>query len=107
MAYSLNLKDVKKLREITSVGVDKCIQALKENDGNLEKSLTWLNDYAKSLKKSSDFSVDDLKNSKFGLVSLKEEGNKIISFALKCESDFIYKNRESIIVPGQLGVEIA
>ena len=34
--------DVKKLREMTNVGMMDCKKALSENDGDMDKAIEWL-----------------------------------------------------------------
>ena len=47
--------DVKKLREMTNVGMMDCKKALSENDGDMDKAIEWLREkgLAKAAKKSS------------------------------------------------------
>ena len=46
--------DVKKLREMTNVGMMDCKKALSENDGDMDKAIEWLREkgLAKAAKKS-------------------------------------------------------
>lgn len=89
MTYSL--ENLKKLREITEVGIRECIRALDSNENDLEKAIEWLKIRSLSSSKSSNINENDKVN-KFGVVKIKNIDNKIVSFSLKCESDFVAMN---------------
>lgn len=86
-----NLENLKKLREITEVGIRECIKALDANENDLEKAIEWLKVRSLSSSKSSNINESD-KINKFGVVKIKNIDNKIVSFSLKCESDFVAMN---------------
>ena len=52
--------DVKKLREMTNVGMMDCKKALSENDGDMDKAIEWLREkgLAKAAKKSSRIAAE-------------------------------------------------
>ena len=54
--------DVKKLREMTNVGMMDCKKALSENDGDMDKAIEWLREkgLAKAAKKSSRIAAEDM-----------------------------------------------
>ena len=90
MSYSL--ENLKKLREITEVGINDCMNALLANENDLEKSIQWLKEKSMVSSKSSNLGNTERIN-KFGLVKIKSLGNRIVSFCLKCESDFVSENQ--------------
>ena len=52
--------DVKKLREMTNVGMMDCKKALAANDGDMDKAVEWLREkgLAKAAKKSSHIAAE-------------------------------------------------
>ena len=54
--------DVKKLREMTNVGMMDCKKALSENDGDMDKAIEWLREkgLAKAAKKSSRIAAEGM-----------------------------------------------
>lgn len=86
-----NLENLKKLRENTGVGIRDCIKALNANENDIQKSIKWLKEKSISFSKSSNIDNSD-KSNKFGLVKIKNIDNRIVSFILKCESDFVAVN---------------
>jgi len=78
---------VKELRERSGVGMMDCKNALVENNGDIEASLTWLREkgIAKAAKKQSRIAAE-------GLCSVVESGNHAILFELNSETDFVSKN---------------
>ena len=73
MSYSL--ENLKKIREITGVGISECKKALDFNENNLEKAIEWLKIRSLSSSKSSNINKND-KINKFGLVKIKNSENK-------------------------------
>ncbi|WNE41342.1 MAG: Elongation factor Ts [Mycoplasmataceae bacterium] len=88
---SNKLENLKNLREITGVGIRDCIKALDANDNDLQKSIEWIRARSLTSSKSSNISDND-KSNKFGLAKIKNNGNKVVAFSLKCESDFVAMN---------------
>jgi elongation factor Ts len=88
---SYNLENIRKLREATGVGIKDCIKALVANENDIQKSIEWLKKRSISFSKSSNINNSDRLN-KFGLAKIKNVENKIVSFVLKCESDFVAVN---------------
>jgi elongation factor Ts len=88
---SYNLENIRKLREATGVGIKDCIKSLITNGNDIQKSIEWLKKRSVSSSKSSNMNNSDRLN-KFGIVKIKNIENKIISFVLKCESDFVAVN---------------
>ena len=54
--------DVKKLREMTNVGMMDCTKALAANDGDMDKAVEWLREkgLAKAAKKSSRIAAEGM-----------------------------------------------
>ena len=54
--------DVKKLREMTNVGMMDCKKALSENDGDMDKAIEWLREkgLAKAAKKASRIAAEGM-----------------------------------------------
>lgn len=79
--------DVKKLREMTNVGMMDCKKALTETDGDMEKAIDWLreNGIAKSTKKAGRVAAE-------GLTRVATDGNTAVIFEVNSETDFVSKN---------------
>ncbi len=82
----MNIKILKKIRKITSVSIKECLQALKKNNFNLEKSIIYLK--KKKLHKN--------KKPKQGGIFGKIKNNKGIIIKINCETDFAIKNKKII-----------
>ena len=87
MSSSNYLDKVKKLRELTGVGFKDCNIAVKECDGDIEKSIEYLRikGISKARKKMERVAND-------GLVCVYEENNKASILEINCETDFVAKN---------------
>ena len=87
MSSSNYLDKVKKLRELTGVGFKDCNIAVKECDGNIDKSIEYLRikGISKARKKMERVAND-------GLVCIYEENNKASILEINCETDFVAKN---------------
>jgi len=91
MSNKQNLKNIKKLREITGVGFQDCKLAIDENNGDIDKSIEYLRKkgIAKASKKMSRIAAD-------GLVSIYEKNGMISAIEINSETDFVAKNKEFI-----------
>ncbi len=91
MSDKTNLKNIKKLRELTGVGFKDCKLAIDENDGDIEKSVEYLRKkgIAKASKKMGRVAAD-------GLVLVYEKDNAISSIEINSETDFVAKNKDFI-----------
>ncbi len=80
----MNIKLIKKIRNITSISIEKCKKALEKNNFDLKKSIIYLkkNIYIKK------------KNPKEGGIFSKIKNNKAIIIQINCETDFTIKNIE-------------
>ena len=87
MSSSNYLDKVKKLRELTGVGFKDCDIAVKECDGDIDKSIEYLRikGISKARKKMERVAND-------GLVCIYEENNKASILEINCETDFVAKN---------------
>ena len=83
------LAKVKELRKITGAGFKDCNIAIKECQGDLEKSIEFLR--VKGISKASKKME---RTAKEGLICIynSEEGKSIIE--INCETDFVAKNNE-------------
>ncbi len=82
-------KDVQALRKATGVGMMDAKRALVENDGDFEKSVTWLRE--KGLSKAAERS--DRANTQ-GAVTIARAGNTAAIVELNSETDFVAKSPE-------------
>ena len=78
--------DVKKLREMTSVGMMDCKKALSENDGDMDKAIEWLREkgLAKAAKKSSRIAAE-------GMAYATVENGVGVVVEVNAETDFASK----------------
>ena len=78
--------DVKKLREMTNVGMMDCKKALSENDGDMDKAIEWLREkgLAKATKKSSRIAAE-------GMAYATVENGVGVVVEVNAETDFASK----------------
>ena len=78
--------DVKKLREMTNVGMMDCKKALSENDGDMDKAIEWLREkgLAKAAKKSSRLAAE-------GMAYATVENGVGVVVEVNAETDFASK----------------
>ena len=78
--------DVKKLREMTNVGMMDCKKALSENDGDMDKAIVWLREkgLAKAAKKSSRIAAE-------GMAYATVENGVGVVVEVNAETDFASK----------------
>lgn len=76
-------QDVKKLREMTNVGMMDCKKALSASDGDMDKAVEWLREkgLAAAAKKSGRIAAE-------GAVSAQVKGNVGAIVEINCETDF-------------------
>lgn len=98
---SYNLENLKKLREITGVGIRDCIKALDASENDVQKSVEWLKERSISSSKSANLKSGD-KSNKFGIAKIKKSGDKVVCFVLKCESDFVAINSNFVNLAEQV-----
>ena len=78
--------DVKKLREMTNVGMMDCKKALSENDGDMDKAIEWLREkgLAKAAKKASRIAAE-------GMAYATVENGVGVVVEVNAETDFASK----------------
>ncbi len=82
---------VKELREKTGAGMNDCLKALKENDGNIEKSIDYLREkgIASADKKSARSANEGL------IYSYIHANGKVGTMVeLNCETDFVARTED-------------
>ena len=86
------LDNIKKLRELTSVGFKDCKLALDETNGDIEKSIEFLRKkgIAKASKKMSRTASE-------GLALVEEDKGEISVIEINSETDFVAKNKDFIL----------
>ncbi|GGO31704.1 translation elongation factor Ts [Microbispora bryophytorum] len=85
---SVNMADVKRLRELTAAGMMDCKKALEESEGDLDKAVDILR-----LKGAKDVGKREARTASNGLVAVKHEGDSLAALLeLNCETDFVAKN---------------
>ena len=79
--------DVKKLREMTNVGMMDCKKALTETDGDMDKAVEWLREkgLAKAAKKAGRIAAEGMS------YALTENGVGVV-VEVNCETDFCAKS---------------
>ncbi len=79
--------DVKKLREMTNVGMMDCKKALAANEGDMDKAVEWLREkgLAKAAKKSSRIAAE-------GMAYAAVENGIGVVVEVNCETDFCAKS---------------
>ncbi|MBB2910068.1 elongation factor Ts [Streptosporangium becharense] len=84
---SVNMADVKRLRELTAAGMMDCKKALEESEGDFDRAVEILR-----LKGAKDVGKRETRTASNGLVALKQEGDSTAALLeLNCETDFVAK----------------
>ena len=91
MPKESNLENIKKLRELTGAGFKDCNNAIKESDGDIEKSIEYLR-----IKGISKASKKMERIAKEGLVCITSLNDASSIIEINCETDFVAKNIEYI-----------
>jgi elongation factor Ts len=88
---SFSAKDVQKLRQLTGVGMLDAKRALEENDGDMDRSVTWLREQGlASQAKRADREAAE------GAVAIGRSGNAASIVQLRSETDFVAKSEEFV-----------
>jgi len=87
MMVQITAAIVKELREKSGAGMMDCKNALKENDGDVERAMDWLRQkgIAKAAKKSGRVAAE-------GLVAVASAGAKAVAVEVNSETDFVARN---------------
>ncbi|WP_214413424.1 translation elongation factor Ts [Sphaerisporangium fuscum] len=84
---SVNMADVKRLRELTAAGMMDCKKALEEAEGDFEKAVDILR-----VKGAKDVGKREARTASNGLIAVKHEGDSLAALLeLNCETDFVAK----------------
>ncbi|GAA2679444.1 translation elongation factor Ts [Nonomuraea recticatena] len=84
---SVNMADVKRLRELTAAGMMDCKKALEESEGDFDRAVEILR-----LKGAKDVGKREARTASNGLVAVKQDGESAAALLeLNCETDFVAK----------------
>ena len=86
-----DIRNVKKLRELTGAGFKDCNLAIKESGGDIDKAIEILR--VKGISKASKKMSRDAKE---GVVVVSGDENKTSILEVNCETDFVAKNDDFI-----------
>ncbi|MEV7808561.1 translation elongation factor Ts [Microbispora sp. NPDC088329] len=99
---SVNMADVKRLRELTAAGMMDCKKALEESEGDFDKAVDILR-----LKGAKDVGKREARTASNGLVAVKHEGDSLAALLeLNCETDFVAKNERFQELAGEIVAHI-
>ena len=85
---SVNMADVKRLRELTAAGMMDCKKALQEAEGDFDKAIELLR-----IMGAKDVGKREARTASNGLVAVKHVGDSLAALLeLNCETDFVAKN---------------
>ena len=93
-----DIEKVKELRRISGAGFKDCNSAIKESNGDLEKSIEILR-----IKGISKASKKMSREAKEGVVITSGDEKKISVIELNCETDFVAKNDDFISFGKEIG----
>jgi elongation factor Ts len=95
-------KDVQRLRQLTGVGMLDAKRALEENDGDMDKAVTWLREQGlASQAKRADREASE------GAVAIGRSGNVASIVQLRSETDFVAKSAEFVEMVSALAELVA
>ncbi|TDI73797.1 MAG: elongation factor Ts [Bacteroidetes bacterium] len=100
---SISAKDVKKLRDVTGVGMMDCKRALVETEGDFDAAIDLLRTLGQKIAaKRSD------REAKEGLVvtASSTDGKTAILVEVNCETDFVARNDEFQAFAAQIGASV-
>ena len=91
------LEDIKKLRALTGAGLGDCKKALAEANGNMEEAIEIIRKKGQAVAaKRSDREAAE------GAVLVKSADGFAAILALKCETDFVAKNEDFIMLAQEI-----
>jgi elongation factor Ts len=95
---SVNMADVKRLRELTAAGMMDCKKALEESEGDFDRAVELLR-----LKGAKDVGKGEAGRASNGLVAVKHDGDAAAALLeLNCETDFVAKGERFQELAGQI-----
>jgi len=95
-------KDVQKLRQLTGVGMLDAKRGLEENDGDMDKAVTWLREKGlASQAKRADREAAE------GAVAIGTADNVVAIVQLRSETDFVAKSDEFVNFVNELADLVA
>jgi len=95
-------KDVQKLRQLTGVGMLDAKKALEQNDGDMDKSVTWLREQGlASTAKRADREASE------GAVAIGQTDDAVSIVQLKSETDFVAKSDQFVAFVRELADLVA
>ncbi|NEQ31993.1 MAG: translation elongation factor Ts [Leptolyngbya sp. SIO4C5] len=100
----ISAKLVKELRDKTGAGMMDCKKALKENDGDLEKSVEWLRQkgITSAAKKEGRVAAEGLVHS-----YIHTGGRVGVLVEVNCETDFVARREEFKSLAQDIAMQIA
>jgi elongation factor Ts len=99
---AFSAKDVQGLRQLTGVGMLDAKRALEENDGDMDKAVTWLREQGlASQAKRADREASE------GAVAIGRSGNVASIVQLRSETDFVAKSAEFVEMVSALAELVA
>lgn len=94
---TITMDVIKQLRDETGISIMQCKKAIEEAGGDIEKARVILAKQSRAAaEKKADRSMGD------GLIVTKQNGDKAVILALRCETDFVSKNEDFIKVANDL-----
>ena len=95
-------KDVQKLRQLTGVGMLDAKKALEQNDGDMDKSVTWLREQGlASTAKRADREASE------GAVAIGQSDDAVSIVQLRSETDFVAKSDQFVAFVRELADLVA
>lgn len=92
---AISAQDVNKLRQITGAGMMDCKVALTEANGDFEEAITILR---KKGQKVSEKRADKEATEGQVFLYINDEATEGVGIALNCETDFVAKNEEFVML---------
>ncbi len=99
---AFSAKDVQRLRQLTGVGMLDAKRALEENEGDMDKAITWLREQGlASQAKRADREASE------GAVAIGRSGSVASIVQLRSETDFVAKSEEFVALVTSLADLVA
>ncbi|MBU1178312.1 translation elongation factor Ts [Patescibacteria group bacterium] len=101
---TINIKDIKELRDKTKAPMMTCKEALEENAGDFDKAVEWLKKKGALLAAKKA----DRDASEGVIASYVHSNNKIgVLLELSCETDFVARNTEFKELAQEIAMQVA